>query len=61
MKLSDKNDSRFWKIPIDYIPADYPGTGDCFTSVLTGALLQGDSLPLAIDRAGLHKEINVRT
>jgi len=34
----NKNDSRFWKLPIDYIPADFPGTGDCFTSVLTGAL-----------------------
>lgn len=47
----NKNDSRFWKVPIDYIPADFPGTGDCFTSVLTGALLQGDSLPIALDRA----------
>jgi len=47
----NKNDSRFWKLPIDYIPADFPGTGDCFTSVLTGALLQGESLPIALDRA----------
>lgn len=47
----DRNDSRFWKVPIDYIPADFPGTGDSFTSVLTGALLQGDSLPMALDRA----------
>lgn len=43
--------SRFWKVPINYIPADFPGTGDCFTSVLTGALLQGDSLPIAMERA----------
>lgn len=27
------------------------GTGDTFTSVITGALLQGDSLPIALDRA----------
>jgi pyridoxine kinase len=47
----NKNGSRFWKVPIDYIPADFPGTGDCFTSVLTGSLLQGDSLPIALDRA----------
>lgn len=47
----NKIDSRFWKVPVDYIPADYPGTGDCFTSVLVGALLQGDSLPIALDRA----------
>ena len=31
--------------------AHYPGTGDAFTSVVTGALLQGDSLPVALDRA----------
>ncbi|MDD4149309.1 MAG: pyridoxamine kinase [Bacteroidales bacterium] len=47
----NKNGDRFWKVPIDYIPADFPGTGDCFTSVLTGALMQGDSLPIALDRA----------
>jgi pyridoxine kinase len=47
----NRNGSRFWKVPIDYIPADFPGTGDCFTSVLTGALLQGDSLPIALDRS----------
>jgi len=47
----NNNGSRFWKVPIDYIPADFPGTGDCFTSVLTGSLLQGDSLPIALDRA----------
>jgi len=47
----NRNGSRFWKVPIDYIPADFPGTGDCFTSVLTGALLQGDSLPIALDMA----------
>lgn len=27
------------------------GNGDAFTSVVTGALLQGDSLPVALDRA----------
>lgn len=47
----NKNDSRYWKVPIDYIPAEFPGTGDCFTSVLTGSLMQGDSLPIALDRA----------
>jgi pyridoxine kinase len=47
----NSNNSRFWKVPIDYIPADFPGTGDCFTSVLTGSLMQGDSLPIALDRA----------
>jgi len=47
----DKTDSRYWKVDCTYVPAKYPGTGDAFTSVLTGSLLQGDSLPVAIDRA----------
>lgn len=42
---------RYWKITCPYLPAHYPGTGDTFTSVITGALLQGDSLPIALDRA----------
>ncbi len=47
----NRRGNRFWRVPIDYVPADFPGTGDCFTSVLTGAMLQGDSLPVALDRA----------
>jgi pyridoxine kinase len=42
---------HFWKLCCDYIPANYPGTGDTFTSVVTGCLLQGDSLPIALNRA----------
>lgn len=42
---------RYWKVTCPYLPAHYPGTGDTFTSVVTGALLQGDSLPIALDRA----------
>lgn len=34
-----------------YIPASYPGTGDAFTSVLTGSLINGDSLESAIRKA----------
>lgn len=47
----NKTDGRFWKVCCDYIPTSYPGTGDAFTSVITGSLLSGDSLPLALDRA----------
>lgn len=47
----EKTVNRFWKVSCDYLPASYPGTGDTFTSVLTGSLLQGDSLPIALDRA----------
>ena len=47
----DKENNMFWKVGCRYIPAAYPGTGDTFTSVVIGSLLQGDSLPVALDRA----------
>ena len=46
----DRENDVFWKVSCKYIPASYPGTGDAYTSVLIGSLLQGDSLPMAIDR-----------
>jgi pyridoxine kinase len=46
----NRQDGRFWKVSCVYIPAHYPGTGDAFTSVIVGSLLQGDSLPIALDR-----------
>ena len=42
---------RFWKVEVPHMNAFYPGTGDAFASVLTGSLLLGDSLPVAVDRA----------
>lgn len=51
---------RFWKVSVDYIPASYPGTGDTFTSVITAALMQGDSLPIALDRAVNFINLGVR-
>lgn len=47
----NRQGNRYWKVTCPYLPAHYPGTGDTFTSVVTGALLQGDSLPIALDRA----------
>ena len=46
----DKENDVFWKVSCKYIPASYPGTGDAYTSVVIGSLLQGDSLPIAIER-----------
>jgi len=43
-------DGHFWKVSCVYIPAHFPGTGDIFTSVIVGSILQGDSLPIALDR-----------
>ena len=47
----NRNGNRFWKVTCPYLPAHFPGMGDTFTSVITGALMQGDSLPMALDRA----------
>lgn len=47
----DSMNGRCWKISCRYIPAHFPGTGDAFASVVVGSLLQGDSLPMAIERA----------
>jgi pyridoxine kinase len=46
-----RDDGRFWKVDCTFLPAHYPGTGDSFASVILGSLLQGDSLPIALDRA----------
>lgn len=46
----NRDDGCFWKVSCTYIPAHYPGVGDTFTSVIVGSMLQGDSLPLAMDR-----------
>ena len=56
----NKNDERFWKVTCNYLPTEYPGTGDAFASVVTGALLQGDSLPIAIDKAVQFTSMGVR-
>jgi pyridoxine kinase len=47
----NSEDKRFWKVRCHYIPASFPGTGDGFTSVIVGSIMQGDSLPIALDRA----------
>lgn len=57
----DGERGAFWYIPCDYLPVSYPGTGDTFTSVLTGAFLTGDSLPMAMNRATRFLEIAIKT
>lgn len=47
----NRSSNRYWKVTCPYLPAHYPGTGDTFTSVITGSLMQGDSRPIALDRA----------
>lgn len=57
----NSNDQRFWQVDCDYVPTNFPGTGDIFASVLGGSVLQGDSLPLALDRAVQFTSTAVRT
>lgn len=57
----DREDGRFWKVDCTYIPAYYPGTGDAFASVIVSGLLQGDSLPIAIDRAVQFVSMTIRS
>ncbi|MDR1576912.1 MAG: pyridoxamine kinase [Deltaproteobacteria bacterium] len=57
----NREDGRFWLAGRPYVPIQYHGTGDMFTSVLTGSLLQGDSLPVALDRSSQFVATAIRT
>lgn len=46
-----KQTGEYLQIPYHHYPINYPGTGDIFASVLTGALLNGKSLATAIEKA----------
>ncbi len=47
----DKDTGIFNKLKYEYVPFEFHGTGDIFTSVLTGALLRGDGFEEAISLA----------
>ena len=47
----DAGTGRLETIQTRWVPREFHGTGDVFASVLTGALLQGDPLPRAAQRA----------
>ncbi|MEM0529330.1 pyridoxamine kinase [Zongyangia sp. HA2173] len=57
----DREKNAFWAVDCDYVPVSYPGTGDIFASVLTGGMLTGDSLPMAMDRASRFVELTIKT
>lgn len=57
----DSRHNRFWRVPYVQVNANYPGTGDVFASVLTGAILRGDSLPIAMNRASSFLELAIKT
>lgn len=47
----DGRTGEYFTVPYRFIKAHFPGTGDIFTSLLTGQLLSGRSLPGAVKRA----------
>lgn len=57
----DREHSKFWRIRYNMINANYPGTGDVFAAVLTGSILRGDSLPIAMNRATEFLERAIKT
>ena len=57
----ERNTESFWKMQHSFIDAYYPGTGDIFASVLTGALLNGESLPAAINKAVSFLSLAIKT
>lgn len=56
----DRLDDRYWITERPQVPSQYHGTGDIFASVLTGSLLSGDSLPIAIDRSAQFVDTAIR-
>lgn len=59
--LYDKGEDAMYKIENPYLHTHYPGTGDLFTSVLTGALLSGVSLSEAAGKAADFVFTAIRT
>ncbi|MGL5681661.1 MAG: pyridoxamine kinase [Marinifilaceae bacterium] len=57
----NREDKRVWSVTCDYVPTSYPGTGDAFAATIVGALLQGDSLPVALDRAVHFINMGIKT
>ena len=55
----ERDAQQFWNIRSKRIDADFPGTGDAFTSVLIACLLQGESLESALHRSVHFLEIGI--
>jgi pyridoxine kinase len=49
--LYDRDEQLFLTVPYEKLPVHYPGTGDVFASVLTGQLVAGAGLALAVEYA----------
>lgn len=49
----NKETQEYWKVPFDFVDKRYPGTGDLFTSLFTGYLLNGKNIPEAMENASI--------
>lgn len=49
----NKETNEYWKVPFDFVDKRYPGTGDLFTSLFTGYLLNGRKLPEAMEESSI--------
>ncbi|MEG0320152.1 MAG: bifunctional hydroxymethylpyrimidine kinase/phosphomethylpyrimidine kinase, partial [Niameybacter sp.] len=58
--IYDQSTNEFGIIPYEEIPQNYPGTGDCFTSRLIGALLQQVTLLDATKQATSFVTLGVK-
>jgi pyridoxine kinase len=56
----DKRTDEYWKIPFCFINKRYPGTGDLFTSLLVGYLMNDKKLPEAIEEASRFVSLAVK-
>lgn len=56
----DRNTGSFWRVSCNYVPQNYPGTGDVFAAVVVASLLSGDSLAIAMERATRFLELAIK-
>lgn len=56
----DKRTDEYWKIPFSFIDKRYPGTGDLFTSLMVGYLMNDKKLPEAIEEASRFVSLAVK-
>lgn len=56
----DKRTDEYWKIPFQFVEKRYPGTGDLFTSLLVGYLMNDKKLPEAIEEASRFVSLAVK-
>lgn len=56
----DKRNNEYWKIPFRFVDKRYPGTGDLFTSLFVGYLMNDKKLPEAIEEASRFVSLAVK-